>query len=424
MAISGGRRDRLTNLTSHIEDMSPILRLRNMTALDAQGCARCTFCRCDLALARPSNSGGQLPDVKTASSLLLSGIGTRPGSRLSWRPLRPNAKRAPAYVAEARRAKAGGYVELIVQPTDGITRLLETISQAQKSIDVMIFRFDLKPMEKELEAARARGVVVRVLIAHESSQGDKRLRQLELRMLEKGILVARTGNGFARYHGKMTIVDREELHVYGFNFTALDLKSRSFGIVTRDRKAVTEAIRLFEADTLRQEYEPQEDGAFVVSPENAREILATFIKRARKQLLIYDPKVADLQMIRLISQRIKAGLDVRILGKVSKRANGGMRVQKLPTPRLHVRAMVRDGDTAFVGSQSLRAMELDARREVGLIVKEPKTVKRLLDTFEADWAKTDLGAKEAKEAKAKEAKEAKKEEKEKKEEELAEVSAR
>jgi cardiolipin synthase A/B len=330
-----------------------------------------------------------------------------------------DAPKRPAHTAldaEARCATAGGHVELIVQPTDGAKALLETIEKAQKSIDVVIFRFDLKPMEKELEAARSRGVVVRALIAHESSQGDKRLRQLELRMLEKGILVARSGDAFVRYHGKLMIVDREELHVYGFNYTALDLKSRSFGIVTRDRKAVTEAVRLFEADTLRQEYEPQEDGAFVVSPENAREILATFIKRARKQLLIYDPKVTDLQMIRLINQRIKAGVDVRILGKVSRRANGGMRVQKLPTLRLHVRAMVRDGDTAFVGSQSLRAMELDARREVGLIVKEPKTAKRLLETFETDWAKTDLGAKEAKEAK--------KEEKEKKEDELAEVFVR
>ena len=45
--------------------------------------------------------------------------------------------------------------------------------------------------------------------------------------------------------------------------------------------------------------------------------------------------------------------------------------------RLHVRAMIRDGDTAFVGSQSLRALELDARREVGLIVKDPKVVKTL-----------------------------------------------
>jgi phosphatidylserine/phosphatidylglycerophosphate/cardiolipin synthase-like enzyme len=309
-------------------------------------------------------------------------------------------------------------VELIVQPADGLKPLLEPIGRAQKSIDLMIFRFDLKPMEKELEAARGRGVAVRALIAHQGSQGEKNLRQLELRMLEKGILVARTGDAFTRYHGKMMIVDREELHVYGFNFTSLDLKSRSFGIVTKDRRAVIEATRLFEADTLRQEYEPQEEGSFVVSPENARELLATFIKRTRKQLLIYDPKITDLQMIRLISQRMKAGVDVRIIGKVGKRAGSGLRTQKMPTYRLHVRAMVRDGDTAFVGSQSLRALELDGRREVGLIVKEAKTVKHLVEVFETDWAKTDLAAKEAKEAKKEEKKEIKKAEAE-----LAEAEA-
>ena len=292
-------------------------------------------------------------------------------------------------------------MELIVQPADGIDPLLGTVAGAQKSIDIMIFRFDLKQIEKELQAARDRGVVVRALIARESSQGDKRLRQLELRMLEKGIIVARTGDAFTRYHGKMMIVDHEALHVYGFNFTTLDLKSRSFGIVTKDRHAVTEAVRLFESDTLRQEYEPQEDDSFVVSPENAREILATFIKRAKKQLLIYDPKLTDLQMIRLINHRIKAGVDVRVIGRVGKRS-GAIRAQKMPVHRLHVRAMVRDGDTAFVGSQSLRALELDGRREIGLIVKEPKTVKQMLEVFEGDWAKTDLGAKEAKEAKKEE----------------------
>jgi len=306
-------------------------------------------------------------------------------------------------------------LELIVQPDDGLKPVLDVIESAQKSIDIMIFRFDLKSMEKALLAARERGVVVRALIAHQGSQGEKGLRQLELRMLEKGMMVARTGDAFTRYHGKMMIIDREELHVYGFNFTALDLKSRSFGIVTKERRAVSEAIRLFEADTLRQEFEPEADEHFVVSPENAREMLAIFIKRAKKQLLIYDPKVTDLQMLRLINQRIKAGVDVRIFGKVGKRGNA-MRVQKLPTHRLHVRAMIRDGDTAFVGSQSLRALELDGRREVGLIVKEPKAVKHMLEVFESDWSYTDLAAKEAKEAK--------KELKEKKaEEELAEAAA-
>jgi len=100
-------------------------------------------------------------------------------------------------------------VELIVQPTDGIKLMLDTVAAAQKSIDIMIFRFDLKPMEKALEAAATRGVAIRALIARESSQGDKRLRQLEMRMLEKGILVARTGDAFVRYHGKMMVIDRD-----------------------------------------------------------------------------------------------------------------------------------------------------------------------------------------------------------------------
>ena len=285
-------------------------------------------------------------------------------------------------------------MDLISQPEDGVTPLLEVIAAATKTLDLLIFRFDLKDVEKALGAAVTRGVAVRALIAHTNSGGEKRLRQLELRMLEKGISVSRSGGDWVRYHGKVMIVDREELHVYGFNYTEIDLKSRSFGVVTRDRKAVSEALRLFEADSMRQEFEPAAD-CLVVSPENSREELATFIKRAKKTLSIYDPKVSDSQMIRLLAQRAKAGVDVRIIGKVGKRA-ADLKVQKFPGKRLHVRAMIRDGDTGFVGSQSLRSLELDARREVGLITRDPKVVKRMTEVFEEDWAKTELGKKETK----------------------------
>lgn len=273
--------------------------------------------------------------------------------------------------------------------------MLDAIKGAQKSLDLIIFRFDLRDVENAIKAAVERGVAVRALIAHTNSGGEKRLRQLELRMLEKGVTVSRTNNELVRYHAKMMAVDREELHVYGFNYTAIDLKSRSFGIVTKDRKVVQEAVRLFEADVCRQEYEPALDDGFVVSPENARELLATFIKRTKKSLAIYDPKLADPQMIRLLQQRGKAGVDIRVIGRVGKRG-GDIRVQKMPGGRLHVRAMVRDGDTAFVGSQSLRALELDMRREVGIIVRDPKVVKGLQDVFEQDWGRTDLGQKEIK----------------------------
>jgi phosphatidylserine/phosphatidylglycerophosphate/cardiolipin synthase-like enzyme len=285
-------------------------------------------------------------------------------------------------------------LELIVQPSDGLKPTLSAVERAKSSLDIVIFRFDLKALEKAIEAAVKRGVAVRALIAHTNRGGERRLRQLEQRMLEAGVTVTRTADDLARYHGKLLIADREELHVYGFNYTALDLKSRSLGLITRERKQVHEALRLFDADAARQEFEPVVDG-MVVSPENAREQLATFIKRARKSLVIWDPKVTDPQMLRLLRQRGKAGVDIRIIGKVAKRGSD-LRVQRMPGGRLHVRAMVRDGDEAFVGSQSLRALELDGRREVGLLSKDAKVVKAILEVFESDWAKTELGQKEIK----------------------------
>jgi cardiolipin synthase len=143
-------------------------------------------------------------------------------------------------------------VDLIVQPDDGLEPLLKTIENTQKTLDLIIFRFDLKRLERAVDAAVKRGVVVRALIAHTNSGGEKRLRQLEQRMLDAGVTVSRTADDLVRYHGKVLISDRAELHVYGFNFTSLDLKSRSFGLVCRDRRCAQEGLKLFEADASKK----------------------------------------------------------------------------------------------------------------------------------------------------------------------------
>ena len=90
-------------------------------------------------------------------------------------------------------------------------------------------------------------------------------------------------------------------------------------------------------------------------------------------------------MLHLLSQKAFAGVDVRILNKGQ---SCGLNAQKYPGKRLHVRAIVRDGKRAFVGSQSLRALELDHRREIGAIISDGPTVKRMAQTFESDWALT------------------------------------
>lgn len=289
-------------------------------------------------------------------------------------------------------------MSLIVEPEDGVGPILSAISKAKTSLDLGIFRLDRADVAKALRAAVDRGVAVRTLIAHTNGGGAKKLRKLEQELLETGASVRRTDDDLRRYHNKIMIVDRQKLYVLGFNYTKLDIdKSRSFGLVTRNRELVREAIKLFEADSLRLPYAPGPK-AFIVSPVNARERLAMFLRGARKTLLLFDPKLTDPMMIRILHERRAAGVSVRILGTLGKRGEG-LTAEEFPGRRLHVRAIVRDSRQAFLGSQGLRKLELDGRREVGVIVKDPKVVKRMAEVFESDWALTDRAKKDLAEAK-------------------------
>jgi cardiolipin synthase len=281
-------------------------------------------------------------------------------------------------------------VKLIIQPEAGIVPVVQAIRRARRTIDVCIFRFDRPELEKAFGAAVARGVRVRALIAHTNRGGENRLRKLEQRLLAHGVTVARTGDDLLRYHAKFMVAD-DVLHVFGFNFTKLDIdKSRSFGISTRDKRTVQDALKLFNADMTRQEYHPSRSN-LVVSPETSRQQLTDFIKGARKELAIYD-KVQDPALIKLLKDRAAKGVRVRIIGDL-KGPDGEVVVRASKT-RVHVRAIIRDGTRAFVGSQSLRKVELESRREVGLLVNNPTVTRSLMQVFEADWSEANPKAKE------------------------------
>jgi cardiolipin synthase len=308
-------------------------------------------------------------------------------------------------------------MELLVQPDDGIAPILEAIEGARKTIDMHIFRIDRKAIEKALAEAVKRGVVVRTLIAHTANNAEEALRKLEQRLLAIGATVSRSADDLVRYHGKMMVVDRKTLYVLGYNLTRADIdKSRSLGISTRKPELVREALTLFDADFDRKAYKGNAR-YFVVSPVNTRDRLARLIKGAKKQLLIYGSQVSDNAMIKLLEARAKAGVDVRIIGKIEK--GHTISAEKYPGPRLHVRAIVRDLKVVFVGSQGLRRIEIDARREIGVIVKHPRVVKRIVEIFESDWAATQAGKKEKKDEKKEAKREAKEEKREAKEDKQA-----
>jgi cardiolipin synthase len=85
-------------------------------------------------------------------------------------------------------------------------------------------------------------------------------------------------------------------------------------------------------------------------------------------------------MLRILSEKSKAKAEIKILGRAAK-----LPAHKLPHIRLHARAIVRDRNRVFIGSQSLRTLELDARREVGVIFRDVKSANLITETFMKDW---------------------------------------
>ena len=278
--------------------------------------------------------------------------------------------------------------ELFIQPDDGSERMIQAIGDARKSIDVAIFRFDHKLIEKALVEAIRRSVTVRALIAFTNRGGESRLRGLESRLLAAGAAVARTADDLTRYHGKFMIIDSKRLFVLGFNFTRADMEqSRSFGLMTTSAELVQEAEKLFNADSTRQSYTSGLD-ALPVSPVNARRSLSEFLKGAGKELLIYDLEISDRAILQVLKGRAAAGVEVRVIGAV-KPAPSGVEVRRSHPLRLHARVIVRDRSSLFVGSQSLRRIELDSRREVGVIFQDRGKAQAIAKEFERDWVSSE-----------------------------------
>ena len=275
-------------------------------------------------------------------------------------------------------------MQVIIQPRDGIEPFLEGIKQAEESVEVILYRLDRLEIEQELVVAAARGVHVHALVTYTNKEDLKEIRKLERRLAERGVKVTRTAEDLVRYHTKMMIIDRRTLYLLTFNFTFLDIHhSRSFGVITDKHNLIAEAVRLFEADVNGQSNRVEAEH-FVISPVNSRRRLSEFILGAQKQLLIYDGKLTDSRMIRLLESQADAGVEIKVIGAMSRTALG-VEVRAMPLIRLHAQAIIRDGREVFFGSQSLRKVELDQRREVGLITSDAGAVRSFKVIFEMDW---------------------------------------
>ncbi len=300
-------------------------------------------------------------------------------------------------------ARGARNVTLFTQPDAGVQPVLDAIRGARKSVDVEVYIFTEKTLLESLKTAKDRGVKVRVLMEKEPFNPGNPSQPLPVNyaaakyLREAGVTYGWTGDAFNFTHQKSIVVDGQTAVIMTSNLTkGAFTKNREYGILDRDPADAAITQQIFDADW---EHKPIAVSSrnLVVSPDNSRTQLATLISSARKSVHVQDEVMADPAIFKLLGDRAKAGVDVRVqLGRLSGSADedakrdllaaGVKQIRVVDSPTLHAKMVLVDKKSAYVGSINLTTNSLDKNRELGVIVDDPRTIADIGATAEKDWA--------------------------------------
>jgi len=293
-----------------------------------------------------------------------------------------------AYTMEAYRHVNN--LSLIIQPGDSFFPIVDAIDSATQSIKMTIFRMDDPIVRDAMSYAVQRGVKVRALIAPSAKGWNKRNKKLGEDLAKLGIEVRLTRprhEKLKRYHYKIMMIDEQQSLILTFNPTQKNLHyARDFGLLIKDQEIAQELNRLFDADWQGAAFKPKEL-PLVISPYNSRKKLLGLLSAAQRSIRIMDAKVEDQEVMGILLRKASRGVDVRVISRDTfyDEVVQNFHVKKLARFKLHAKCIVIDGTYFFVGSQNLRKVSLDHRREVGIIVEDPAMARRIERVFDEDW---------------------------------------
>ena len=281
-------------------------------------------------------------------------------------------------------------LSLIVQPGDSFFPIVDAIDTATQNIKMTIFRMNDPIVREAMTYAVSRGVKVQALVAPASKGWTKRNKRLSEELAKVGIEVTvprARKEKIKRYHYKIMTIDNQVSLILTFNPNQKNLHyARDFGLLIRDEEIATELSRLFDADWSGEAFKPKEL-PLLISPNNSRQKMMELLGSAEKTIRILDAKVEDQQAIGLLLRKASLGCSIKIISEDTSydEVVPNYHVRKLARYKLHAKCVVVDGSRFFIGSQNIRPVSLDRRREVGMVVDDDAMARKIERVFDEDW---------------------------------------
>lgn len=259
---------------------------------------------------------------------------------------------------------------LTLDPDDRRASVLSFIRGAAHSLCFTVFRCEDVEVARSLAAARRRGVDVRVLVTNRAKGSKGALKALRKYLARQEVVVTTYAGPLSHYHAKYAVADGERALIGSANYTTECFSTTSDYLVeTADTEVVSTLSRLFAHDTSTPwdafgvtSASPR----LIIGPDGSRDRWAALLGSARSNVLIADRKSSDPELEQMLEGPRDRGVRV---ARAAKRSSNGL--------RLHGKAVIVDDRLAIIGSQSLSSKSLDLRRELSLILSDPRHVRAL-----------------------------------------------
>jgi cardiolipin synthase A/B len=291
---------------------------------------------------------------------------------------------------------------LIVLPDDSSQPILDAIAAAKKSLRIKMFVFSDPSLIAAVVAAQKRGVDVRVMLNPARRSGEAQNEESRAALIKGSVAVEDSNPAFDLTHEKSMVVDDAAAFVKSLNWDPENLtETRDYAVVTDDAAEVAEIIECFEADWMRKAFEPGDGAHLIWCNNNGRERIAHFIDEAKHTIFVQNERYQDPVILERLVRAKERGVKVHVMArpphtlkrdKLLEGVSGlrimhdvGIKVHKLKHLKLHAKMLLADEKAAIIGSINLAPGSFDARRELGIEVRDKHVVERLDKVARHDW---------------------------------------
>lgn len=286
---------------------------------------------------------------------------------------------------------------LITEPQAGIAPVIRLIAGARHSVEVVMYEFDDRSIERALVSDAARGVDVRVLLNRGYfGEGSAANETAYAYLRARGVAVRWTPKSFALTHQKSVEVDGRAAMILSFNFTPrYYASSRDFAVTDTDAADVRAIQTTFDGDYAGHPVSPPGGADLVWSP-GAQAALVALVDAARSSLDIYNEELSATSVVRALTAAARRGVDVRVVmtdesswhENFAKLAAAGAHVHLFARSAplyIHAKLVLVDGHQAFLGSENFSTTSLTRNRELGLLISRRVILRSLQATFDGDY---------------------------------------